>query len=362
MSFNRTRGQKPSDKILQKKFPEWILLENLIDDLSHLGNVTDLGLSSGVSQGQQMEFPIMAFSFGNPDPKAPVLGLIGGVHGLERIGAQVVLALLKSFSELILWDKMLAHALTQIRIFFVPMVNPIGILNQTRSNPNGVDLMRNAPHHGEDKPTFLVGGQTISPRMWWFRGSSVGKMETESQALLDYCRMQFFQSRAALTMDFHSGFGILDRIWFPYAKTTKPFPHLAEAYAFKKTFDRTYPNHIYRIEPQAKNYTTHGDLWDYTYDQYYLQNTNGQGMYLPLALEMGSWLWVKKNPLQLFSSLGPFNPLKPHRQRRILRRHLTLFDFLVRAMVTPDSWAHLNPEQKNVFFSRAIEEWYDGAK
>lgn len=346
------RGIKPPTEVLHKIFPEWILLESLVQDLQDFGEIHDLGLS----KDSEFEFPVLAFSFGNPDPRAPVLGLVGGVHGLERIGAQVVLALLKSFSELLLWDRMTQHALEQVRVLFLPMLNPLGILRQTRSNPRGVDLMRNAPVHAGEKPTFLVGGQKISPRLPWYRGDVHVQMEVESEALIRFCRNQFFQSPSVLTMDFHSGFGIIDRIWFPYAKSTQPFPHLAEAFALKQSFDRTYPNHIYRIEPQAKSYTTHGDLWDFTYDQYNLHNS--EGIYLPMALEMGSWLWVKKNPLQLFSTLGPFNPLKPHRQKRILRRHLTLFEFLLKSVVSPQTWSGLNLEQKAALHSRALEVWY----
>ena len=56
--------------------------------------------------------------------------------------------------------------------------------------------------------------------------------------------------------------------------------------------------------------------------------------------EMGSWLWVKKNPRQLFSRHGIFNPLINHRQQRVLRRHAVLLDFLARAA---DSHAHWQP-------------------
>ncbi len=351
---SRAPGRKPDFNTLTKKLPEWILLEKLCDDLASFGTIHHLGTSFD----SEYEFPLMGLSFGSKDPQAPTLGLFGGVHGLERIGAQVVLALLKSFSELILWDKMIQHALSQVRICFFPMVNPIGVLRQSRANPQGVDLMRNAPNHSSEKPTFLVGGQKISNRLPWFRGNIHNSLESESQALLDFCEQMFFQSRAAVTMDFHSGFGIMDRIWLPYAKSTAPFPHLAEAYAFKESFDRTYPNHIYKIEPQAKNYTTDGDLWDYAYDQFYARPKNKDSVYLPLCLEMGSWMWVKKNPLQLFSTLGPFNPLKPHRQKRILRRHIPLFDFLIRSVVSPEAWILKNPEQRAKFQMRALEHWY----
>ena len=51
-------------------------------------------------------------------------------------------------------------------------------------------------------------------------------------------------------------------------------------------------------------------------------------MFLPWTLEMGSWAWVRKNPLQVFQALGFFNPIKPHRYARTMRRHARLVEFL----------------------------------
>ena len=89
------------------------------------------------------------------------------------------------------------------------------------------------------------------------------------------------------------------------------------------------------MEPQAQAYTIRGDLWDHLYDSY--GEAHGDGVFVPLTLEMGSWLWVRKNPVQALSALGPFNPVVPHRLRRTLRRHLLLFDFLYRAVASPRS-------------------------
>ena len=55
-------------------------------------------------QGKGITFPLVGFSIGNQDPEAPTLGLIGGVHGLERIGSEVVLAYLGSLLERLAWD------------------------------------------------------------------------------------------------------------------------------------------------------------------------------------------------------------------------------------------------------------------
>ncbi len=327
------------------------MLEKIVAESESLGRIHVLG----ESQSADCKIPLVAFSFGSQAPDAPVLGLFGGVHGLERIGSQVVLSLLKSFAELLLWDETTQRALEKIRVVFFPLINPIGMMNKTRSNPHGVDLMRNAPIDAEGKTKFLLAGHRLSSKLPWYRGDENEKLEVEAQALVSFCEQQFFRSPAVITMDFHSGFGVQDQIWFPYAKTAKPFPDLAAMKALEESFGRTHPHHFYKIEPQALNYTTHGDLWDYIYDRYRLQNA---GTYLPLALEMGSWLWVRKNPWQLFSSLGPFNPIKPHRHKRILRRHMTLFDFLIRTTVSHRGWSDLVPEQKNKFQERALEKWY----
>lgn len=42
-------------------------------------------------------------------------------------------------------------------------------------------------------------------------------------------------------------------------------------------------------------------------------------------------MWVKKNPRQVLSRQGLFNPLIRHRQHRVLRRHATLLEFFMRA-------------------------------
>jgi hypothetical protein len=164
-------------------------------------------------------------------------------------------------------------------------------------------------------------------------------MEKESSALVEFVRQEMFSSKAALTLDFHSGFGMKDRLWFPYAKGSGRFPRIREVRNLITLLERTYPNHNYRIEPQAVNFTAHGDLWDYIFDLH-MEETGPTGPpFIPWTLEMGSWRWIRKNPSQIFSSLGPFNPMVPHRLRRVMRRHLVLVDLLLRAVHNFRTWA-----------------------
>lgn len=277
-------------------------------------------------------YPIISFQIGCPDPEAPVLGLFGGVHGLERVGTHVVLSYLQSLFTQIKWDDDLRDQLKTSRIVSIPLINPGGMASLSRSNPNGVDLMRNAPveSNGKNLP-LLAGGHRISNKIPWYRGPEGAPLEIESQTLINYVKKEIFSSVTALTVDFHSGFGMVDRFWYPYAKTTDQFPNIREVEALKDLIDETLNHHIYSIEPQSFSYTTHGDLWDYLYDEHQKDNMQNEKLFIPWTLEMGSWNWVKKNPKQLFSALGLFNPIISHRHSRTLRRHKPLIDFLFRA-------------------------------
>jgi hypothetical protein len=191
-------------------------------------------------------------------------------------------------------------------------------------------------------------------------------MEEESKALCRVVEEKLFPAKIALAVDVHSGFGVKDRLWFPYAHSHKPFPWLAHTHALKELFDQSYPHHFYEIEPVSRQYTIHGDLWDYLFFKKYgedLSRLKEDGdIFIPWTLEMGSWMWVKKNPLQIFSKSGVFHPIKPHRTHRILRRHLGLFDFLHRSLLSPEAWSRLEEKGRQKSFHQAVELWYNESK
>lgn len=301
-------------------------------------------------------YPLYCVSMGSTDPKAPSLGIFAGAHGLEKIGSEVVLAHMRTILELVRWDKSFQNRLESTRLVFMPIVNPAGVVNRTRSNGNGVDLIRNSPLEGEGKPGPFYRGHRISNKLPYYRGPQGAEMEVETKALLDVLQTELLTSEVCITVDVHSGFGAHDRFWFPYAHSRRPFPALAEAFALKTMLDSTYPNHFYIYEPMSRQYTIHGDPWDYAFEENRLKKEHG--FFIPFCLEMGSWTWLKKNPLQVFSKNGLFDPTQPHRRRRILRRHLTLFDFLHRALMSVDSWVNLNDTDRARNLKRAMETWY----
>jgi hypothetical protein len=68
---------------------------------------------------------------------------------------------------------------------------------------------------------------------------------------------------------------------------------------------------------------------------------------------------VKKNPRQLLSRHGIFNPLIEHRRQRVLRRHLAWLDFMTRAGSGHALWQPTG-EARKLHHARAMQRWYGG--
>ncbi|RYX97872.1 MAG: zinc carboxypeptidase [Comamonadaceae bacterium] len=281
-------------------------------------------------------FAMYTAALGSRDPLAPAVGFFGGIHGLERIGTQLILHYMRALLFRLQWDELLHRQLEKVRLVFLPIANPGGMWAHTRANPNGVDLMRNAPQRAERAVPFLAGGQTLGPWLPWYCGRPGEPMEAESAAVLQVVRQQISSRPFSLALDCHSGYGFGDSIWFPYARTRRLMPHLPDMFALKTMLEQSHPHHAYSFEPQSNQYLLHGDLWDHAYDES-LQRSPGN-VFLPMTLELGSWLWIRKNPRQLFSRHGIFNPIKAHRVQRVLRRHADLLDFMARAAFSAPGW------------------------
>ena len=343
------------ESVIAKRLPELIDLQNLIEKVKAHG--ARVQVLAEVPYKQHI-FPIYAIEMGVDDVTAPCLTIVGGVHGLERIGTLMALSSLQTVAELLSWDNTLRERLEKSRLIYIPLINPVGMFRRSRSNGNNVDLMRNAPVYSEEAPKFLYGGHRISPKIPFYRGALTDGMELENQVLCDFIEQRVFPAELAICLDIHSGFGTSDRLWFPYARTKKPFPFFVEAYAFRELLNKSYPHNFYAIEPQSVQYTTHGDVWDYLFDRQHSSRPNGE-FFLPLTLEMGSWKWVRKNPKQIFDLLGVYNPILPHRRARVLRDHKTFIDFLHRAVMS-NEWINLPKEQKAILRFEALNLWYGG--
>lgn len=337
----------------------------MLEDLKKLGRMIDQdGPLKDLVQFETLAqinykneiFPIFSFTIGSQAPEAPTFFITGGIHGLERVGAQLAWSLLKSTLDRLAWDQSLQELFTKIRLVVIPLVNPVGYYKFKRSNGNNVDLMRNSPVSAIDQTPFLLGGQSYSQKLPWYQGN-LNQLEIENQALHDKFLQTCSKSKCIISIDFHSGFGMKDRIWFPFSYTKTPYDRMPEMNAFTRLFEETHPYHVYKIEPQSKGYLLNGDIWDYLFLK--LKKENPEAVFLPLTLEMGSWAWVRKNPLQVFSKHGIFNPTKAHRLKRTYRRHHLLFDFLLKALYSNSIWANLDPLIRQKHYNLGMERWYE---
>ena len=119
-------------------------------------------------------------------------------HGLERIGTSVVLASMHTLARFLAWDRIMNAALDDLRVVFLPLLNPVGMWLRQRSNGSGVDLMRNAPPHPATTATPLLGGQRISNRLPWYCGDANAPMELEARVLCEFVREWVFPSRQSM--------------------------------------------------------------------------------------------------------------------------------------------------------------------
>lgn len=321
-------------KIVAQQLPELLELEALIAQHPH----TITAHVEYLLTWQSLPLPLYSLSLGSRDPQAPTVLMTAGMHGVERIGSQVLIAWLQTLLARLCWDVQLQQQIAQIQLVFMPILNPVGMCLNRRCNGNGVDLNRNAPIDAEDEVKLLGGGHRLGGFFPWYRGKKGAAMEAENLALERVIKRQVFGRPMALALDLHSGFGMQDRLWFPHAYRRKPIDNIADYVALKLLWERTYPNHIYIFEPQSMHYLSHGDVWDYFHALFTASNPSPQQHFLSLTLEMGSWAWVKKRPRQLFNFAGLFNPQMKHRHARVLRRHILLLDFMLAAALNSNNW------------------------
>lgn len=314
-------------------FPELQQLNDIIESAGSLVSVERLGVVQASRRSVAHELPVLGLTFGSHSPSAPTFILTAGVHGLERVGTHVVNHFLLPLIEQLKWDRCYQDLFSEIRLAVIPIVNPGGMFQGSRCNPQNVDIMRNASTTGTEKGLPLVSGHAISPRLPWYRGTET---QIETNALIDFVKAKAFKSDFSMALDIHSGFGMIDRLWYPWSCSKEQLPDIALVREFESLLRSSHPFHFYKIETQTDAYVVHGDPWDFLYAEHLKQRSHQ--VFLPWTLEMGSWTWLRKNPGQFFSRDGMYNPIIPHRYNRTMRRHRPLLEFFLRALGSYRSW------------------------
>jgi hypothetical protein len=317
--------------------------EKRILDITKLGGklvrLQQFGFSRKTEEG--FRFPIHALEIGTEKAiKRNPVGIVAGVHGLETVGIRILL----DFLEYIIYKKSPGYMSEiekgKVGLVVIPIVNPGGVARKTRSNPAGIDLMRNSGVEAESAP-LLFGGQRLSSKLPYYRGNS---LEPESRALYRFVHQYFYPTKDAImpVLDVHSGFGTIDHVWWPYAGTKRPCMD-TPVYEKMANYFKTVKKHSrFKFGPQSETYTTHGDLWDKFYDHYLEKVLASQpklkSKFLPLTLEVGTWSDIKENPSKLFRKRGIFNPARENKFETITTYREFLRDFVLLGQSAPSDW------------------------
>jgi hypothetical protein len=98
------------------------------------GNNVEVRVAARLAAVRGLALPICTVALGNPDAAAAV-GFFGGVHGLERIGSDVVTMWLHSLVMRLRWDVSLHSLLQGVRLVFMHVGIAAG--PRTRGRPLG---------------------------------------------------------------------------------------------------------------------------------------------------------------------------------------------------------------------------------
>lgn len=288
--------------------------------------VRQYGFSRRSDEGFRLPIYVMEIGRQEACRERPV-GFVAGVHGLETIAIRILLDFLEHAGSPSSPGFMKEIRKGEIGIIALPVLNPGGYARRTRSNPVGVDLMRNSGLEAHDAMPFF-GGQSLSRSLPYYRGQT---REPETRTLFKCMSEYFFHTTRSIApvLDIHSGYGTRDSFWWPYAGFRQITPDediFARVVRHLRSCGHTSPAY----SQQSESYTTHGDLWDRLYIDHIERVRSADSdaaPFLPMTLEIGTWSGLKRNPFRLFSKKGIFSPHPREKEETIVRYRGLLADF-----------------------------------
>jgi len=197
------------------------------------------GLGERIEYGRSVGgVPLLAYRLGRPGAAARVPAMaIAGVHAMEWIGVETLLALLQRAAE-----SMANGGLVDRAITFVPIVNPDGYLHVqadlearrwrfTRRNGHGVDLNRNFATHFDPRARLLEPFFAQGPEPW---------SEPETRALRDLA--EGVRPLRFVSMHAFGGYFL-----YPYTGNRRPPPDEPLYERVGKQMQELQPRYRYRV-------------------------------------------------------------------------------------------------------------------
>lgn len=182
--------------------------------------------------------PLLAYRFARPgEPVRVPAMVIAGMHAMEWIGVETLLALLERAVAAMADGRLLGRALT-----FVPIVNPDGYLSVqadleakrwrfTRRNGRGVDLNRNFATHFDGRARLLEPFFAQGPEPW---------SEPETRALRDLA--DSVRPQRFVSMHSFGGYFL-----YPYTGNRRPPPDEPLYQRVGRQMQDLQPRYRYRV-------------------------------------------------------------------------------------------------------------------
>lgn len=232
--------------------------------------------------------------------KTPEVLVSSLIHGVELIGGEVCLAVIKRLVEDLDTHPWLKAVREKARFTFVPMMNPDAFCKNTerlsnkkitlvRKNANRTDLNRNFPYKEGLKLRHPASG---SKKFKW-HPSYLGShplCEPETKLFANMVRAQNFK----LSWSYHSMSGL---VLIPSGHTKRPSPDHERFLEIANCFKTHQTHYPYKIIQSSELYPTIGNMDDWLYDELGI---------LPITLEVS-------RPSHVFSKrfLNPFWWMNP---------------------------------------------------
>jgi len=198
------------------------LLQNLQSQYLKIMKLESYGKTH---EGRDIWFVKISDNVETEEEDEPGILLLGGHHGDEKIGFEILIFFIKYILENYTSEDRVRQAIDNTEIYMIPMINPDGVEANTRKNCNpdsytGVNTNRNFGYDWKYYDLFpnIYGKSWASKETSGNYRGPVPNSETEVQAIIRVAKSFTLN----ISLSYHAGAEV---VFYPWYHTTKKTPH-----------------------------------------------------------------------------------------------------------------------------------------